>query len=295
MTMKKHWLLNIALLLIVAGLVAFLHLRPKPPSEASSQHEISSLKLGGFSKISVEFPSKAPIVYEKNDNYWYIMQPYKARADQMAVQRILSIVAATSKERFPISELAKFGLDSPRLKLKLDNEEFLFGTYNPVSEQQYVAYKDAIYLLDKGYSEYASIQTVEMIDKNPLGPKEKIAGFDFSRLEQWESSRLNLDLENGTWRVSVPEAKPVQKDINEWLEISWKQINVAAVEPYTPDRRVTYPSFEIKLQDGRKVHFDKLMESPELLLGRPDEGMQYHIPPDIGFAMLNPPVGVKKD
>jgi len=42
------------------------------------------------------------------------------------------------------------------------------------------------------------------------------------------------------------------------------------------------------------VHFDKIQESPELLLGRPDEGIIYHFPPDTGFTMLNPPVGLPK-
>jgi len=67
-----------------------------------------------------------------------------------------------------------------------------------------------------------------------------------------------------------------------------------SVEPYTPDRKATYPSFEVKLKDGSKVHFDKLQESPELQLGRPDEGVMYHFPQDVGFNMLNPPVGLPK-
>ena len=35
-------------------------------------------------------------------------------------------------------------------------------------------------------------------------------------------------------------------------------------------------------------------ESPELLLGRPDEGLMYHVPPDIGFTLLNPPINLGK-
>lgn len=293
--MKSRWLINLLLLALIAGISVFLHLRKPADTSQAKAHEISSLKLGSFSKISVELPSKAPIIYEKIDGHWHIIKPYQARADQMAVQRILSVVAATSSEKFPVADMAKFGIDTPRMKLKLDNEEFLFGIYNPVNGLQYVAYKNSVYLLDSNYSESASVQIVEMIDKKPLGPREKIAGFDFARLEQWEATRLNLDLEKGQWKVSVPGAKPVQKDIGEWLEMTWKQSNATAVEPYSPDRNTTYPSLEIKLQDGRKVHFDKLQESPELILARPDEGMQYHFPQDIGFTMLNPPVGVKKD
>ncbi|CAG0955690.1 hypothetical protein MTYP_00447 [Methylophilaceae bacterium] len=293
--MIKRWLVNLGLLVLIGGIVAFLYWRPQPENDGPAVHEISALKLADFSRVSVEFPAKAPVVFEKIDGYWHIAQPYKTRADQMSVQRILSIVAATSQEKFPADDLARFGLDQPKLKVRLDDEEFLFGTYNPVSGEQYVTYKDAVYLVATTYSESAGVQVVEMIDKNPLKPTEKIAGFDFSRLEQWEDIRLNVDLVEGNWKASTDKAKPVQDEMNEWLEITWTQGAAKSVEPYTPDRNATYPSFEVKLQGGGKVHFDKLQESPELLLGRPDEGLIYHFAPDIGFAMLNPPLHIPKE
>lgn len=292
--MRKRWLVNLVLLLLVVGIVSFLHLRTVPKNQAEKTYEISALKLGAFSKLSIEFPAKAPVSFEKVDGYWRILQPYKARADQMSVQRILSIVAATSTDKFPATDLARFGLDNPVLKLKLDNEEFLFGTYNPVSGDQYMAYKDAVYLVASTYSESASTQAIELIDKSPLKPTEKIAGFDFSHLEQWESIRLNVDLVEGKWKVSAANAKPEQNAMNEWLDSNWIHASAKSVEPYTPDRKATYPSFEIKFKDGSKVHFDKIQESPELLLGRPDEGIMYHFPQDAGFVMLNPPVNLPK-
>jgi len=210
------------------------------------------------------------------------------------VQRILSIVAATSKEKFPVSDLSQFGLDNPALKVKMGNEEFLFGTYNPVSGEQYVAYKDAIYMVEPLYSESAATQPIELISKHPFKPGEKIAGFDLSRLEQWEDIRLHVDLVDGNWKISATEAKPEPDRMNEWLEVYWNKATANSVELYTPDRKATYPSVEVKLQNGSKVHFDKLQESPELLLGRPDEGILYHFPQDVGFTMLNPPIGLKR-
>ncbi|MCB5184983.1 DUF4340 domain-containing protein [Methylobacillus gramineus] len=293
--MRTRWLVNFALLLLVAGIVAFLYLRPAEKEELAQQYPVSSLKLADFSRLSVEFPAKAPVVFDKVDGFWYLAQPYKARADQMTVQRILSIVAAKSPEQFPGNDLARFGLDNPRLKLKLDQEEFIFGIYNPVSAEQYVAYKDAVYLVPPIYSETASTQIVELLDKSPLKPTEKVSGFDFSRLEQWEDVRLQVDLtDDAKWKVSLQNAKPDQQAMNEWYDTYWGKIRASAVEPYTPDRKASYPSFSVKLKDGKKVHFDKLQEAPELILGRPDEGMRYHFPADAGFALLNPPIGLAK-
>jgi hypothetical protein len=295
--MKKRWLLNLVMLCIVAGLVAFLYLRPKQTAEQESSYEISAYKLAEFNQISVEFPTKAAVTFEKVSGLWRLSAPVKMRADQTSVQRILSIIAAKSKEKITSVDLEKFGLTNPELKLKLfrdknNVEEFTFGTHNPVTDEQYVSHRDAVYLLSNGYAEAASTQLIELIDKAPLKSTEKVAGFDFSHLEQWQDSKLNVDLVEGKWKISIAAAKPLQNEMNEWLDFSWIHNPAKSVEIYTPDRKINYPYFEIKLADGSKVHFDKIQESPDLLLARPDEGLIYNFPSDAGLTMLNPPIDI---
>ncbi len=297
--MKKRWLLNLVMLAIVAGLVTFLYMRPQANISAPSQHEVSQLKLADFTAIKAEFPAKTATSFEKVNGFWRMTAPYKTRADQLSVQRILAIIAAKSNEKFPATDLAKYGLDNPQLRLKLTGatgeELFSFGTFNPVTEEQYVAYKDAVYLITGAYSEAASTQPIELIDKNPLTKDEakQIAGFDFSHLEQWQDVQLQVDITDGNWKVNAPKAKPTQNDMNEWLDFSWKQAQAKQVELYPPDHKTAYPSFDIKLKTGKKVHFDKISEAPELLLGRPDEGILYHFANDVGFNMLNPPLNIQ--
>ena len=294
--MKSRWLVNVLLLALVLGIGVFLKFRPQQEVAKETAYEVSTLKLATFTKVSVEFPAKAPVAFEKVEGYWYLDKPYKARADQMLVMRILSLVAAKSTQKFQATDLTQFGLDQPKLKLKFDNEEFDFGTFNPVTSEQYVAYNGLVYLLPVSYAENAQSPVEEYLDKSPFKPDEqkKIIGFDFSHLEQWEEVRLNVDFVDGKWKASPEMAKPTQNEMNELFDSYWRSVSVQRVEPYTPDRKTTYPSFEVKLNDGHKVHLDKIQESPELLLGRPDEGMIYHVPPDIGFNLLNPPINLGK-
>ena len=287
------------MLAVVAGLVAFLYLRPKANNDAPSQHEVSALKLADFTAIKAEFPAKVPTSFEKVDGLWRMTSPYKTRADQISVQRILAIIAAKSTEKFPATDLEKFGLDKPQLKLKLTkatgDEVFSFGTFNSVTEQQYVGYKDAVYLLTGGYAEAATSQPIELVEKTPLTKSEtkQIAGFDFAHLEQWQANALNVEVTDGKWKTNEPKAKITQNEMNEWLDFSWKQAQAKQVELYTPDHKITYPSFDVKLKDGKKVHFDKIQEAPDLLLGRPDEGVMYHFSNDVGFGMVNPPLNIQ--
>lgn len=297
--MKNRWILNLVMFAIVAGLVFFLYLRPQQATTEVTQHEVSQLKLADFSQIKAEFPARAPLAFEKKDGFWRMTAPYQTRADQLSVQRILSIIAAKSTEKYAATDLAKFGLDNPQLKLTLAGSEktatFSFGTVNPVNGQQYVNYKEAVYLLPLNYAESASTQAIEMVDKSALSVAEskQINGFDFARLEQWEETRLQVDLVDGKWNTNLAKAKITQNEMNEWADFSWKQNPSKSVEIYTPDRKQTYPSFEIKLKDGKKIHFDKIQESPDLLLGRPDEGLLYHFSNDVGFSMLNPPLNLQ--
>jgi hypothetical protein len=298
--MKKRWLLNLILLALVVGISTFLHLRPKESDHSAAEFEVSQLKMADFDHIKVEYPAQAAVTFAKVDGLWRFTAPYQSRADQMSVQRILSIIAATTQTKLPATDLVKFGLDKPKFKLKLtasgQEHVFSFGTNNPVTEDQYVSYKDSVYLLPVRYSEAATTQTIEIVDKSPLAAAEKaqLVGFNFSRLEQWEETHLNVDIdEKGQWKVNAPKAKPTQNELNEWLDFSWKQGVATSVELYMPDHRTTYPSFEVKLKNGKKVLFEKMQESPEYLLARPDEGIIYHFPNDVGFTMVNPPINIK--
>ncbi len=297
--MKKRWLVNLLMLLLVVGIATFLHLKPQHKA-VSNLVEISTLKMGGFDAVKAEFPTKAPTVFEKQNGYWVMRKPYAARADQLSVQRILSIIAATTATKLPLQDAAKYGLDQPSLKLTLSGSQgthvFSFGTFNPVTEEQYVAYQNQVFLLSGQYGEAAATQAIEMVDKVPLASTERkqLAGFDLAHLEQWEENALKVQLgTDGKWTANDPKAKPTQNEMNEWMDFSWVQAQAKSVEFYTPDRKQTYPSFEVLLRDGKKVHFDKMQESPEYLLARPDEGIIYHFANDAGFTMVNPPVNIK--
>ena len=65
--MKSRWIVNVLLLVLVLGIGAFIKFRPQQELKVETSYEISSLKLGAVSKLSIEFPAKAPIVFEKKD------------------------------------------------------------------------------------------------------------------------------------------------------------------------------------------------------------------------------------
>lgn len=294
--MKNRWLINIILLVIVLSISLFLFLKPAKIKQ-TKQFSISTFNLSDFDSIKVDFPSKASVILKKSSESWDMIEPVKARADQFSVQKIISIVATSSSEKLPSNDLAKYGLDKPTMKLKLihkgQEEEFIFGTYNSVTEDQYLLYKDNVYLISGSYSESAATQPIELIDKLPLSQFEEIKYFDFSRLEQWQSKRLKVTRNNNEWSAN-DSSQFKQNEMAEWFDMTWVKNPAKSVEKYSIDSRIPYKSFDIHTIDGKKITFIRLQESPETQLYRTDEGLLYHFGSDIGFTMMNPPIDHSK-
>jgi len=290
--MKNKWLINIILLVMVLSISLFLFLKPTKIKQ-TKQFSISTFNLSDFDSIKIDFPSRASVILKKSSESWDMIEPIKGRADQFSVQKIISIVATSSSEKLPSNDLAKYGLDKPTMKLKLihkgQEEEFIFGTYNSVTEDQYLLYKENVYLISGSYSEAAATQPIELIDKLPLTKSEEIKYFDFSRLEQWQSKRLKVTRNNNEWSANEG-SQFKQNEMAEWFDMTWVKNPAKSVEKSSIDLRVPYKSFDIHTIDGKKITFLRLQESPETKLYRVDEGLLYNFGSDIGFTMMNPPI-----
>ncbi len=290
--MKNKWLINIILLVMVLSISLFLFLKPTKIKQ-TKQFSISTFNLSDFDSIKIDFPSRASVILKKSSESWHMIEPVKGRADQFSVQKIISIVATSSSEKLPSNDLAKYGLDKPTMKLKLihkgQEEEFIFGTYNSVTEDQYLLYKENVYLISGSYSEAAATQPIELIDKLPLTKSEEIKYFDFSRLEQWQSKRLKVTRNNNEWSANEG-SQFKQNEMAEWFDMTWVKNPAKSVEKSSIDLRVPYKSFDIHTIDGKKITFLRVQESPETKLYRVDEGLLYHFGSDIGFTMMNPPI-----
>ena len=277
---------------MVLSISLFLFLKPTKIKQ-TKQFSISTFNLSDFDSIKIDFPSRASVILKKSSESWDMIEPVKGRADQFSVQKIISIVATSSSEKLPSNDLAKYGLDKPTMKLKLihkgQEEEFIFGTYNSVTEDQYLLYKENVYLISGSYSEAAATQPIELIDKLPLTKSEEIKYFDFSRLEQWQSKRLKVTRNNNEWSANEG-SQFKQNEMAEWFDMTWVKNPAKSVEKSSIDLRIPYKSFDIHTIDGKKITFLRVQESPETKLYRVDEGLLYNFGSDIGFTMMNPPI-----
>jgi len=87
--MRSRWLLNLALLVLVAGVSLFLYLRPKPVDHTPQTFALSTLDPQKFSRLSIEAPAKTPVLLEKQQGRWRLVQPAECLQHTRQLQHIL--------------------------------------------------------------------------------------------------------------------------------------------------------------------------------------------------------------
>src|SRR4051812_24741272 len=139
----KYWA-NLALLAAVIALGLFAWLKP-PATESGAK--LSAIKAADAKNIKIEVSGAPTVVLERTAADWKITAPLLARADAFQVQRVLGVLDAVAKDRYPATGLARYDLNEPNARLTNNQQTFSFGAINPVSREQYVQTQDAVYLV----------------------------------------------------------------------------------------------------------------------------------------------------
>ena len=107
--MKTGWIVNLLLVIAVAGLVAYALYRPKEDA-GGPQSAISAIPPAQVKRVRIEPQGAAPIELEKDGDEWFLVQPLRARAERSQVDRLLDLLSARSREKLAATQLERFDL-----------------------------------------------------------------------------------------------------------------------------------------------------------------------------------------
>ncbi|BAN36429.1 hypothetical protein SCD_n02629 [Sulfuricella denitrificans skB26] len=274
--MKYRILLNLVLAALVAALILLVWLKPKPTVQ--TEFKLSTLASASVKRITIEKPGQPAIVLQNNPAGWRLIAPFQARAERTTVGRLLEILAATSLQRFPATDLGRFQLDNPLLRLTINDQKFSFGTQNTLTGEVYVATNGGVHLVAPSYLVYTMKMPADFAARAFLAEEEKLAGFEFVDLNLSQNS-------DGKWSVSPARPNWSQDDINRWVD-EWRHASSLVTQPY--DGTPAQESFTLRLGDGKLIPCKILRHEPELVILREDEKLQYHFPAEIGKRLLRP-------
>lgn len=267
--------LNLALLAAVIALALFAYYKPQ---KSEPEHKLAMLKAGEAKNIRIDIAGSAPVLLERAGTDWQLTAPVKARADNFQVQRLLELLDAASKDRFPATGLARYGLNEPYARVTINQQTFDFGAVNEMSREQYVLTQNGIFPLALRYGAALPKNAWQLAGKQLFAPDEAPVAF--------EMGDFRLAQQDGKWQRTPPAADLSQDDINRWVD-EWRLATALAVQP--PSKKKPSDSVKLKLKNGSEITIAVLQREPQLILARSDQEFEFQFVGDTAKRLLTPP------
>lgn len=279
--MKSRFLHNVILALLVVGLALFLVF--KPEKTGPQRFQLSELQASAITRLTLAPSKRETIVLEKQGSEWRMTAPFAARADSNRVASTLEILQAQSDTRLPATDLEKFELDQPFVRLKANDQEFVFGGRQPISNQIYVATNGHVYLVSPTFLMDAAKGPGDFASKKLLTEEESPIGFALPGLK--------LTLKDGAW-LREPDDKSLSADqLNRYAD-EWRLALAMSVERASAAKPLE--RLQISLTKGKPLDIAVMAREPDVVLRREDEGLDYRFPRDVGERLLNPAAQAKQ-
>jgi hypothetical protein len=274
--MKHGWWINAVLFVAVSALGAFVYFKPR--DDAPVSYALSALHAADVNRVRLERKGDPAVRIEKKGDSWFITAPLSAQADSFQVQRLLAVLDARSIHRLAATDLTRFDLDPPLMRLTIDGEQFGFGAVNAATREQYVLAGGAVYTVSPRYGAMMPVDVAHLIRRQLFTPNESPV-----RIELRD---FTVALREGKWRVSPPTGDLSQDDVNRWID-AWRHATALRAVPYSGGKPID--AVKMKLKDGRTLELDILQKGSEFVIARPDEKLRYHFAADTAKRLLLPP------
>jgi hypothetical protein len=286
--MKAKVILNLVLVLAVTAIALYAILQSKQKPDPGTR--ISQLQRDAVSRIAIERKGAAPVRLERAGGGWRIVAPFTARADTGQVDRMLDVTAATARQKLPREGLARFALEPPALRVVLNDESIDFGQVNELTNEQYVATADAVYLVAPFYGYGIPPDAGKLASRKLLADDETPVAFDLGTRRVVRDDKGQWSMA-GSWPAQ-PGSTPTQDEFNRWAD-EWRATYALAAEPATggagKGQRIT-----VRFKDGRSVVMRADTSASGMSLVREDEKMRYQFGADAGRRLLDPRLSAAK-
>jgi len=272
---RAAWL-NTLLAVAVAALGAWAYF--KPARDARLEHVLSALKPAETRSIRIERAGAETVVLGRKQDSWMIASPFAARADESRVGQLLDILEARSTNPLAATDLARFELDPPAVRVILDGQAFGFGMVSPITREQYVLTGSTVYAVSPRYGAALPAGASELASRQLFGADEVPIRI--------ELKTITVEQRDGKWRRTPEMADLSQDDFVRWTD-EWRRATALRVERHGTTKPLA--DIQVQLKSGAALRLGVLARAPELVLLRVDENLQYHFGADTAKRLLSPP------
>ncbi len=272
----RVWLnLGLAALLIGLALLAWL----RPGERPAEEHRLITLEPDTIDRIRIARAEQPTIAFERRENQWTLVSPIEMPANEVRIGELLNLAMETSDNvyRARDMDLTKYGLADPTVTVTLNDQIIDFGDINPVNYLRYVQVSNSVYLIS---DVMAGLETAE--PASYVTPKLLPAG---AELQALRLPKLALRRgKDGEWKSTA--GKLAQSDIDALLD-AWQAAQAYRIGTYEKDQDAgSSAKAVVILANGEQLKFNVTESEAELILSRPESGIQYHLPADAAMSLL---------
>lgn len=275
--MGRRLLLNLLLLVVATALAVFIYLKPDQTTDTDVT-AISDLDPEQVSSIRITRLQAGPLAFNKRDGQWTIEHQPELPADDFQVSTLLSLPGAKTGRYYPADslDLKSMGLLPPQATAMLDDEQFDLGTTNPLDRRRYVLSGTTVYLVADRFQHLLNAGYSNFVEHKLLPVGAVITGLSLPGLV--------LTLEDNNHWLLQPDNPAVSADAIRALIGQWENSRALYVRDYDGSDGETV---HVALQGVTEpVDFILLAQEAEIILARPDWGIQYHLTSEAGGGLL---------
>ncbi|MEN8169923.1 MAG: DUF4340 domain-containing protein [Pseudomonadota bacterium] len=267
--MSKRNLLNLGLLAFIGVLVLLVVYEPgieKPPELPT----LLQLDKAAVKQIAIQRDGQQDIeLLRQADGNWQMAQPIPHAADQYRIDSLLRITTIKSLSSFTAEpdKLSAYKLAQPQVTLTLNgNITIAFGGSTPLDQRRYVMVNRQVHLISDTLYYHLIGSFPTFLRKQLLDEGGSIDGLELPGLSlSWHKDRWQLQ----------PQPESVSADQVTRLLDQWKLASALEIKPYDEQ-----PGEKISIKLSGKEQPQQLLltsREPDLILARPELGIQYHL------------------
>jgi len=263
---RSRLLLNLCLLVAAISLTLFLVYGGKKKPEPV-EVTLTGIKPETIKRIHIARKGQDEITFEKQSGTWMMLQPYQLRAGTLRINTMLKLLSAHSYAQYPARniKLSRFLLDQPQVSIEFNGTRIDFGDNSPLGNQRYVLVNNTVHIVNDALFQQLQAPPFFFVDTRLL-PEQAVIN---ALLLPGHAFRKK----GSVWSVE-PQANISADRIVELVN-AWHNADAISVSKY--EDTTPHDSVRIELEKQEALEFTIVRAPPQLILARPDLGIQYHL------------------
>jgi len=264
--LSRRWLINFLLLVLI---VIFTYIGNRYGVKIGYQPEnsITNLKPEDIQTVAIQ-TADSNFALARKGSQWYFEKPFRWPANSITLERLISIVNNETESKLTAAEidLGPLGLQFPGAIMTVNNTRILFGATNNIGKRRYIMVGSTVFLLPDLHLHFITQGIGGLVDRRLLPRSISINSLKLAGLSLGKN-------EDGEWQSDT--SGNVEVDRLTQLIDNWQTLDAGSIKIYNKNE-IPLQKIIVGLEDGSEIEFYLMSIKPELIIARPDLGLQYH-------------------